>query len=60
MSLRVSGSQLDRLLVHALGVIQFTAKQQGGGMIEGSACIARKELTRASTQAARFPVRVSP
>ena len=25
MSLRVSGSQLDRLLVHTLGAIQFTA-----------------------------------
>lgn len=51
MSLRVSGSKLDRPLVHALGVIQFTAKQQAGGMIEGSGCIAREELTRASTQA---------
>lgn len=51
MSQRASVSQLDRPLVHALGVIQFTAKQQGGGMIEGSGCIAREELTRASTQA---------
>lgn len=60
MSLRVSGSQLDRLLVHTLCAIQFTAEQQGGGMIEGTGCIGREQLTRASTKAPRFPVSISP